>query len=170
MLEHLDDYLQELVQADRSRHTIRAYRQDLAEFAGELTVANLRSHFAGMTHLAASTRARKQAAVSAYCRWAIRNELLDYNPMDRLDRVHVEPPPPRGITREQFLNILEQVKSPRDRLLLRLMFETGIRIDEALHIHVEDLDLRRDDEHLTVIGKGKKQRTLLLDDPTIKVL
>ena len=63
MLEHLDDFLQELVQADRSRHTIRAYRQELSEFAGELTVADLRAHFAKLSHLAPATRARKQAAM-----------------------------------------------------------------------------------------------------------
>ena len=30
-----------------------------------------------------------------------------------------------------------------------------------------DLDLRKDDEHLTVTGKGSKQRKLLLDDPAL---
>ncbi|MFB9081230.1 hypothetical protein [Deinococcus wulumuqiensis] len=36
------------------------------------------------------------------------------------------------------------------------VFETGLRIGEALGIHVEDLDLTRGDEHLTVIGKGNR--------------
>ena len=30
---------------------------------------------------------------------------------------------------------------------------------------MEDLDLSLDNEHLTVVGKGNKRRTILLDDP-----
>jgi integrase len=87
--------------------------------------------------------------------------------VDRLERVKVEPPPPKGITRQQFAAILAQAASPRDRLLYRLLFELGLRVGEALTIHVEDLDLARDDERVTVLGKGGRRRTLLLDDPTL---
>jgi len=55
----------------------------------------------------------------------------------------------------------------RDRLLFRLLFETGLRIGEALGIHVEDVDLTPDDEHLNVVGKGGRRRTVLLDDPRV---
>lgn len=37
-------------------------------------------------------------------------------------------------------------------------------------MYVEDLDLTPDDEHLTVTGKGDRQRTLLLDDPAFLAL
>jgi site-specific recombinase XerD len=55
----------------------------------------------------------------------------------------------------------------RDRLLFRLIYETGMRISEALALYVEDLDLTPDDEHLTVLGKGGKRRTILLDNPAV---
>ena len=58
----------------------------------------------------------------------------------------------------------------RDRFLFRLIFETGLRISEALAICIEDLDLSLDDEHITVIGKGGRQRTILLDDPALVAL
>jgi len=37
-------------------------------------------------------------------------------------------------------------------------------VGEALALYTEDLDLTQDDEHLTVVGKGNQQRTVLLDD------
>jgi site-specific recombinase XerD len=48
-----------------------------------------------------------------------------------------------------------------------LLSETGLRVSEGLSLYVEDLDLSLDNEHLTVVGKGGKRRTVLLDDPRL---
>ncbi|WP_245619342.1 tyrosine-type recombinase/integrase [Deinococcus marmoris] len=45
--------------------------------------------------------------------------------------------------------------------------EGNMRIGEALGLHRSDLDLTRGDEHLTVLGKGGRRRTVLLDDPAL---
>lgn len=55
----------------------------------------------------------------------------------------------------------------RDRLLFTLLAATGMRIGEALAIDVDDLDLTHDDEHVTVLAKGGRRRTILLDDPIL---
>ena len=47
---------------------------------------------------------------------------------------------------------------------------TGLRASEALGAYVEDLCVARDDEHLTVTGKGQRTRTVLLNDPALLVL
>src|SRR2546426_6114328 len=36
-------------------------------------------------------------------------------------------------------------------------------VSEALSLQVEDVDLTRDDEHLSVLGKGGRRRTVLID-------
>src|SRR5258708_39473049 len=57
---------------------------------------------------------------------------------------------------------------PLDRLRDRVLFETayvcGARAAEVCGLHVEDLDLRLDDEHVRIHGKGGTVRTVLLDD------
>jgi integrase len=45
-----------------------------------------------------------------------------------------------------------------------------MRIGEALTIDIDDLDLSRDDEHVTVWDKGGRRRTVLLDDPVLVAL
>ena len=49
-----------------------------------------------------------------------------------------------------------------------MLFETayvcGARASEVYGMYVEDLDLRPDDEHARVHGKGGTVRTVLLDD------
>jgi integrase len=95
--------------------------------------------------------------------------LLDTNPMLKIERVKLDPPQPRGMERDQIERILTIIPAdcPRDRLFFRLLLETGLRAGEALSLYVEDLDLTFDNEHLTVVGKGNKKRTILVDDPRL---
>jgi integrase len=86
--------------------------------------------------------------------------------MAGVERVKPDAPRVLGLKRSQIERILAVIplSQPRDRLLFRLLFETGLRIGEALGLYVEDLDLTPDDEHLSVVGKGNTRRTVLLDD------
>ena len=52
----------------------------------------------------------------------------------------------------------------RDRVLFETAYTCGARASEVCGMHVEDLDLRLDDEHARVHGKGGTVRTVLLDD------
>jgi integrase len=87
----------------------------------------------------------------------------------KIERVKLDPPQPRGVERSQIERILTIIPAShlRDRLFFRLLAGTGLRVSEGLSLYVEDLDLSLDNEHLTVVGKGGKRRTVLLDDPRL---
>ncbi len=89
--------------------------------------------------------------------------------MGKVTRVRLEPPAPKGIAPEQVEKVLGAIPpaKKRDRLLFRLIYETGMRASEALGLYVEDLDLSQDDEHVRVAGKGGRGRTIPLDDPAL---
>lgn len=167
-------FLTDLAHANRSPHTRSAYATDLAQLCAfyqgplnAMTAEVLRSFFRTHLHLAPATRARKQAAVARFLTWAHQQELLVTNPMLKIERVKLDPPQPRGRERDQIERILKAIPAAcqRDRLFFRLLLETGLRVSEGLALYVEDIDLALDNEHLTVIGKGGKRRTVLLDDP-----
>lgn len=177
--EHVADYLAELAAAQRSPHTRRAYAGDLRFFVlfcepgrrlEDITPELLRAYFAtGLSPtLSAASRARKQAALASFFAWCARHELSadTKNPMERLERVQLPERLPRPLARDPIEKVLKVIPKDqvRDRLLFRLLFETGLRIGEALGVHVEDLALGTDDERLRVLGKGNRERTLLLDD------
>jgi integrase/recombinase XerD len=167
------DFLTELAQANRSPHTCRAYATDLAQFSafyqgpvGGITAEVIRAFGATLEKLRPASRARKQAALASFLDWAHRQGLIASDPMARIERVHRDPFRPRAMSRAQVGAILAVIPAARrrDRLLFRLIFETGLRASEALGLYVEDLDLTADDEHLNVLGKGGQRRTVLLDD------
>jgi integrase/recombinase XerD len=167
------DFLAELAHANRSPHTCRAYATDLAQFlafyrgpVGDITADVIRSFGVTLERLRPASRARKQAALASFLDWSQRQGLVASDPMALIERVNRDPPRPRSLGRQPVEAILAMIPTVRrrDRLLFRLIFETGLRISEALGLHVEDLDLTADDEHLNVLGKGGQRRTILLDD------
>ena len=169
-------FLADLAHANHSPHTRRAYATDLAQLCAfhqgsiqTITADVLRAFFELHVHLRPATRARKQAAVARFLIWAEQQELLEANPMRKIDRVKLDPPQPRGVERSHIERILKAIpaKCLRDRLFFRLLAETGLRVSEGLSLYVEDLDLSLDNEHLTVVGKGGKRRMILLDDPCL---
>ncbi|WP_345475893.1 tyrosine-type recombinase/integrase [Actinoallomurus oryzae] len=182
LTRHLSDFLTDLSNAGASVNTIRGYRSDLIAFAahhgeeiGELTAAPVRAYLSEIAGLAATTRKRKRAAVASFCKWAIRHDLLDANPMDRIDTIRPPKTLPRPAAAADVAKVLNAICSrrprkdlPLDRLRDRVLFETayvcGARAAEACGIYVEDLDLRLDDEHARIHGKGGSVRTVLLDD------
>ena len=166
-------FLADLAHSNHSPQTRRAYASDLAQLCAfhqgpiqTITAGVLRKFFEMHTHLRPATRARKQAAVARFLTWAEQQELLTANPMRKIDRVKLDPPQPRGVERDQIKRIFKAIPAEhlRDRLFFRLLSETGLRVSEGLSLYVEDLDLSLDNEHLTIVGKGGKRRTILLDD------
>ena len=95
--------------------------------------------------------------------------------MDRIDAIQVPRTLPRPAAAADVAAVLDRDLSRRPRkdvpvdvLRDRVLFETayvcGARASEVCGMYVEDLDLRPDDEHARVHGKGGTVRTVLLDD------
>jgi integrase/recombinase XerD len=182
LARHIGAFLTDLSNANASSQTIRAYRGDLIGFAahhdgeiGELTAAPVRAYLAEIAALAPATRKRKRAAIASLCRWAVRHELLAANPMDRIDAIKVPKNLPRPAPAADIKKVFGVIctRRPRKdvalhRLRDRVLFETayvcGARAGEVCGLYVEDLDLRPDDEHVRIHGKGGTVRTVLLDD------
>ncbi|MDV6376318.1 tyrosine-type recombinase/integrase [Deinococcus arenicola] len=160
---------------NRSPATIRAYQADLTHLqrwlqdsGRELDAVALEAYFAAHAW-AASTQNRKQTAIERFCRWSRQHGGPELDPTRHLERPKIPPPHPRGLRRDDIERVFAVIpaRQTRDTLLFRLVFETGLRISEALNIHLDDLDLSRGDEHLTVLGKGAQRRTVLLDNPRL---
>ena len=161
-------------------NTRRAYRYDLMACAQalptlpvrEITVSHLRLFLDATTDLAPTTLARRKAALRSCFRWAYQQDLLSADPTAKLEAIPIGERDPRPLTEKQVEAILAAIprQELRNRLLFTLLYETGMRVGEALglqvqHVHLNDLD----GGYLRIVGKGNKERVIPLIDASHSV-
>jgi integrase/recombinase XerC len=182
----LEDWLDRYVDFLRMRHyserTIATYRRSLrllaaglAERAGPGKIASPRDVTTGALydHLAAISEARGLSprtlnrivcSYSSFFRFLVAQGAVDANPVDRIERPKVGRTGVRCLKHGQVSRLLRSIEDPRDRLVVRLIYATGVRVSELCAMQVEAVDL--DDGVIRVTGKGNKERVVFLDDAT----
>ena len=189
ILEEFDEYL--ALQRGRSEHTRRAYLGDLrslfaflAERAPDgglerLTLPMLRSWLSAQTAAgtARTTVARRTSAVKTFTAWAWRRGLLDGDPAERLQVPKARRTLPAVLRQDQARDAMDAATSGaqqndplalRDRLIVEMLYATGIRVSELCGLDVDDVDQRL--RVLRVLGKGNKQRTVPFGEPALAAL
>jgi site-specific recombinase XerD len=116
-----------------------------------------------MLHIAASfkpdeRRSRVQAWRSFY-KWARKTRKVTIDPCDVLPELKQE-----RRTKYDLFNDLEKIAlcslPLRDGALMRILFDSGIRNEEARHLTLDALRARGHRNELVVTGKGDKQRII----------
>ena len=177
-----------------SPQTLAAYRSDLQQLAGWLADTGPKGQRAGLTPLElhqatetellgylaarhgtgkASSANRRLTVLRRFFRWALREGLtatdptLKLMPAKRLARV------PKTLTQLQVEQLLQapDVAEPlglRDRAMLELMYASGLRVSELVHLRLFELSLN--DQVLKVLGKGSKERLVPFGDEALHCL
>ena len=76
---------------------------------------------------------------------------------------------PTVLTRDEIERMIKSVKNQKHKLLIELMYSSGLRVSECVSIKIEDLNL---EEKMGLIksGKGKKDRNIILSKKLISDL
>ena len=187
ILEEFDEYLE--LQCARSAHTRRAYLGDvrsLVDFLDGrglgldgLSLPVLRTWLAAAASAGAArtTLARRTSAVRAFTAWATRRGLLTTDPGARLQVPKAHRTLPAVLRQDQALEAMAAAKSGaqqgdplalRDRLIVEMLYATGIRVSELCGLNIDDVDTGR--RLVRVLGKGNKQRTVPFGVPAADAL
>ena len=107
--------------------------------------------------------ARQVAAIRGFYRFLVLNRHRADNPADQLKAPKAWPALPRFLGLEDVDALLSQpdvatAGGLRDRAMLELLYATGMRVSELIGVRPADLHL--DEEFLTCIGKGSKERLI----------
>jgi tyrosine recombinase XerC len=163
-----------------SPHTVANYRLDLEHFhswakAREIcswqavTRQLLRAWAAWMHHegYASSSISRNLSALRTFFRFLVRELELERSPMLLIHapRGTKKLPGVLSVAEIERLVVAPDPSTPlgmRDRCMFEVLYATGVRLSELLSIQVEDTDWSQ--QSLRVLGKGAKERIVLLGD------
>ena len=151
-----------------------ALRQAPDTQLSSLSLPVLRSWLAAQAAagVARTTLARRTSAVKTFTAWATRRGLLTNDPAARLQVPKARRTLPAVLRQDQALDAMAAANSGaeqgdpmalRDRLIVEMLYATGIRVSELCGLDVDDIDMSR--RLLRVLGKGNKQRTVPFGEP-----
>ena len=182
------EYLQR--QRSFSVHSLRAYKQDLSQFAAfakaekfnllsDLHAEVLRAWVWSLaeTGLSGSTLRRKVSALKGFAGWAACFGHTDDDFGYRLRAPRAGKALPRVLSHHSVKEIFSYLeanassgdeRAVRDLAIVETLYATGVRVSELVGLDVDKVDFL--DKTLRVIGKGNKERVVPLGSPAIKAL
>lgn len=187
--EALDGFLASLAARDASVHTRRAYatgvscfldwldghpeaRRDWRDPSRQQSRAFLASlGSAGLSRRSISSRL---AALRSFYRHGRRQGWVTSDPWAAVSTPRVTRRLPQVLEVDEIERTLDAVGGSsealklRDRAILETAYASGVRISELAGARVADLDERRGE--LRVLGKGRKERIVLLGGPALDAL
>ena len=158
-------------EAGASKHTLAAYRNDLAQAAEALgalgsaapeDVSRLGGRWA---ELAPSTVARRSAALRRFFGFLVDEGLRSDDPSAALPRPRFERPLPRILDKDEVRRMFEaaedrassgEAAAVRNLALLELLYGSGLRASEL--VSLPRRAIRPGQPFLMVLGKGSKER------------
>jgi integrase/recombinase XerC len=177
------------LERNRSAHTVRAYVGDVVGFLDHLNrlggrsvadvdLAALRGWLGILRARGVSraTMARRSAALRTFCSWAHRSGLVDRDPGQLLASPKTRRTLPAVLRVDEAAQLMTaeadrqvpEAVALRDRLVVELLYGTGVRVSELVGLDVDDIDRSR--RVLRVLGKGAKERTVPYGAPADRAL
>jgi integrase/recombinase XerC len=158
--------------------TSRSYKTDLDQFFGflktennsialpEITYQHIRHFIAHQVESGISAKSvnRKLSALKSFFKYLLKNQLIDANPAQNVSGPKVPKKLPEFIDENQTKKLFssyrfkEGFEGIRDRLLIDILYQTGIRRAELMGLKESDIDLFN--LQLKVLGKRSKERLI----------
>lgn len=163
-----------------SPHTIADYSNTYRRFQStigdlpihQITPDDIRRFMASTTDVSRKTALNYHVGLSSLWNWLVKTGCASTN-IIRL----VTPPKPElrqiiPFTRQDLLRLIDAAiqgdQTLRDRAILLTLLDTGVRSSELCTINEQDLDFTTG--MARVIGKGLRERTVVLSQPTMKAI
>ncbi len=182
----LTQYLTSLERDGASPYTIKNYGSEIAQFfsycaeAGVHGLAGLtrelvRRYLSELTALGyvRASIARRVFELRAFGDYLVQQQVWEENLFRRIEAPRLSQRLPHYLTYEEVLRLLavptaETPQGLRDRAILETLYASGVRVSELSALNLADVRLATGD--MRVIGKGNKERWVLLGDPACHAL
>lgn len=133
--------------------------------------------------LAPATISRNIASIKAFYQYLYREKIVSTNIAEDLKAPKIEKKVPEILTIEEVIRLLNQPKGDnpkelRDKAMLELLYATGIRVSELIHLKVSDINMTMsyiicrdlDKERMIPFGKEAKNAIQVYLDKARKMM
>jgi site-specific recombinase XerD len=174
MIEEFKKYLQ--YERNLSVHTVENYCRDVAQFFAFVSKPNSKitsnDISAFILHIreqgaSATTSNRKLSSLKAYFRFLAKKGKLKHNPAEFVEGAKQEKKLPRPVDVAEIDAAVEKADNLRDKLMIELLYCTGVRRSELVSIKVQDINYQG---YIRVFGKGGKERIVPLAPATMDMI
>ncbi len=183
MIEILKQFEEELYRQGKSRHTIRAYLGRVVDFLkwleeryGEtdlsaITILDVREYQTYCIHVRKYAPAgiqQRLSAIRAYCDYLVAQDKMAKNPANEVQPIRVvkQKTAPDVLSTQELQKLRREVykgENKRDIAIFDMLLYTGIRVDELIHMDLDDIEISERKGKLIVrSGKGNKYREVPL--------
>jgi integrase/recombinase XerC len=142
-----------------ARSTFQDSQLDIAKVTRQM----IRSYLAYLKADKASKRTvvRRVSSLRSFFSYAMRQGILDKNPIEELESPKLDKEIPLFLSYEEVQRLFEQPDissylSFRDRCIMELLYSSGLRVSELVGLNRSDFD--RKNLVVKLRGKGKKER------------
>lgn len=154
-----------------SEKTVSSYlfhNQKFLEFTKkqpeEVTQEDIKSYLA---HLISDKKQKPASINLVLCTLKFYYEkILDKDIFKKVSSVKSEKKIPTVLTKDEIKQLLSSIKNRKHKLLIEMMYSSGLRVSEAVNLKLDDLNLT---ERIgkVVAGKGKKDRLIIISNNAI---
>ena len=185
MLKEFEKYLKNVKKY--SINTLNSYLSDINIFISYLNQEKInyknincdiiRSYlkYLDVNKYKSSSINRILSSLNDYYSYLEKNKIIKYNYFKDINRPRKEKRLPNFINYTEYMNLINTVQKEnneylkiRNLLLLEILFDTGLRVSEAVNIKISDIDLKN--HSLKVLGKGNKERIVYFGDYAVTYL
>lgn len=182
----LDRYLKSLEHDNASPYTVKNYGTDISQFLDycverDITTLEALNRDLVRDYLAylddedyvRASIARRIFELRAFGDYLVRRHAWEHNLFRRIYAPRVPRRLPRYLTEEEVRRLIaapdtSTTKGLRDRAILEVLYASGVRVSELAGLNLDDVNLEAGE--LRVVGKGDKERIVLLGRPAMKAL
>ena len=170
---YLNNFISYLTNNKRySPYTITSYKKDTYDYLEFLKKNNIDiknsnykiveeySKYLYKKKLSKRSIARKYSSIRTFYNYLEKKNILENNIFNLLENPKKEEKLPRFINEYELDKMFEipdnSPKGQRDRLILEILYGTGVRVSELVNIKINDIDFNNNS--IKVRGKGNKDR------------
>ncbi len=111
---------------------------------------------------------RMISTLSSFYRFLSTQGGVVANPMVGIERPRIKHQEIRYLKHNQVVRLIETIEDPRDKLIVRTIYATGVRVSELCGINIGDIDF--DERTIRIRGKGDKIRIVFVDEETLEAI